>query len=157
VLTKYILLILFFGAVYLCSSIIPALAPSEVKSTHKQILLLLKITATSTVFLLASNYSNSDYIIAGVIAALVLVILFLAKENPAIYYFLPALVGLSILSENYYILTCMTTTLFLKGMIDYSDVKKIEWSDKRIATAIYLIITTAVVIVIANTVNASSL
>jgi len=155
--TSYLLLILFFGAVYLCSSIVPALAPSEVKNTRKQIFLLLKLTTASTVFLIASNYSDSNYIIGGVIAALVLIILYLLKENNSVYYFLPALAGLAIISENYYILTCMTTTLFLKGMADYSGITKLKWTDKRITTFIYLVITTAVVILVARTVQVAAL
>ena len=149
--TNYLLLVLFFWAIYLCSSIVPALAPSEVKNTRKQILLLLKLTTAATVFLLASNYSN--YIIGTIIAALVLVILYLVKDTPSVYYALPALVGLSIISNNYYILTCMTTTLFLKGMADYSDIKKIRWSDKRLSMFIYLIITSVVVILLTSTIQ----
>lgn len=90
-------------------------------------------------------------------ACLVLIILYLVKENTTVYYFLPALAGLAIISENYYILTCMTTTLFLKGMADYSDINKIRWSDKRISTFIYFIITTAVVILVAKTVQVAVL
>lgn len=144
------LLILFFGAIYLCSSIVPALAPSEVKSTRKQILLLLKLTASATVFLVASNLST--YLIGGIIALLVLIILYLVKDNNAPYYLLPALIGLSIISENYYILTCMTTTLFLKGMADYATIKKMRWADHRLSMFLYLLIVTSLVIIIAKTI-----
>lgn len=153
---NYILLTLFFGAIYLCSSLVPALAPSEVKNTRKQILLLLKLTSAATVFLIASHYSDSK-LIGGVIAALILIILYLVKDNNSAYYFLPALAGLAIISENYYILTCMTTTLFLKGMADYADIKKLRWSDKRISMFIYLILTTAAVIILAKTINIATL
>jgi len=155
--TNYLLLVLFFGAVYLCSSIVPALAPSEVKSTKKQISILLKLTAAATVFLVSSNYSDSNYVIGGIIAFLVLVILYLVKDNQTPYYFLPALAGITIISENYYIITCMTTTLFLKGMADYSDINKIKWTDKRITTFIYFIITTIAVILVAKAVPVASL
>jgi hypothetical protein len=148
---------LFFGAIYLCSSIVPALAPSEVKNTRRQIILLLRLTTAATVFLIAANYSDSNYVIGGVIAALVLIILYLVKESPIPYYFLPAVAGLAIISENYYILTCMTTTLFLKGMADYSGISKIRWSDKRITTFIYLVITTAIVILVARTIQIAAL
>ena len=91
------------------------------------------------------------------IAGLVLIILYLVKENNSAYYFLPALAGLSIISENYYILTCMTTTMFLKGMADYSGIIKMKWSDKRITMFIYLVITTAIVILVAKTVQVAAL
>lgn len=154
--TNYLLLTLFFGAVYLCSSIVPALAPSEVNSTRKQILLLLKLTSTATIFLLASHYSGSKAT-GAVIAGLTLIILFMMKESNAAYFLLPAVVGLAILSENYYILTCMTTTLFLKGMADYADIKKLKWSDKRISMFIYLVLTTVVVIILARTISVTTL
>lgn len=154
--TNYILLTLFFGAVYFCSSIVPALAPSEVKSTRKQIIMLLKLTTTATIFLVASHYADSK-IIGGIIAGLSLVILYLLKDDHSAYYLLPAIIGLSIMSENYYILTCMTTTLFLKGMADYGEIKKIKWTDRRISMFIYLVLTTVAVLILAKTINVATM
>ncbi|MGV8168456.1 MAG: hypothetical protein ACP5N3_00200 [Candidatus Nanoarchaeia archaeon] len=150
---NFILLIFFFGIIYLCSSIVPALAPSEVKNTRKQILFLLKVTASATVFLVAANLSSN--LVGAIIAIVTLLILFLMKDNQSAYYLLPALIGLSIISENYYILTCMTTTLFLKGMVDYTAIKKLKWKDKRISMFIYIIIATALVIILTKIINAT--
>jgi hypothetical protein len=139
-----LLLMLFFGAVYLCSSIVPALAPSEVKSTKNTIILLLKLTFSATFFLIISNYSTN--LIGALSAIILLIILYLLKDNQQPYYLLPALAGVAIITNNYYILTTMTTTLFLKGMTDYADLRKMKWSDKRITMFIYLVVVTAAVV-----------
>jgi uncharacterized membrane protein len=91
-----------------------------------------------------------------VIAVLTLIILFLTKDNPHAYYALPAIMGLAIITNNYYILTCTTTTLFLKGMADYSDIKNMKWSDKRVSMFIYLTVTTVAVILIAGAINVTT-
>ncbi len=154
---RLILLVLFFGAVYLCSSIVPALAPSEVKSTKKTILLLLDLTTAASVFLVASQISNSNYLIGIIAAAVTLFIFYILKNDSRIFYLFPILMALSIVSDNYYILTCMTVTLFLKGMADYTDIKKMKWNDKRITMFIYFIIVTIVAIFLVKILQANLL
>jgi hypothetical protein len=150
-----ILLVLFFGAVYLCSSIVPALAPSEVKSTKKTILLLLDLTTAASVFLVTANITDSNYLIGIIAAAATLFVLYLLKNDSRVFYLLPILVALSVIANNYYILTCVTVTLFLKGMADYTDLKKMKWSDKRITMFVYLIIATAIALFLANLLQAA--
>jgi hypothetical protein len=149
IILKAILLTLFFGGVYLCSSIVPALAPSEVKNTRKQIVLLLDLTTAATVFLIASDYSNSNYLIGIIAAAATLFVLYLLKNDQRIFYLLPILAALAIMDGNYYILTCVTVTLFLKGMSDYTALKKMTWQDRRITMFVYFLLATAVALVLA--------